>query len=190
MMKKIVVLVLVLGIASAANATLSLSVNGNLDPVSSEIYLLPSEVAVINIHGDGQSAPGTSPYLAISGPGSISGYTMVYGGTLSGYMELEQLAIEFGITEAEMLSYFDGLGITAVDCSWAILNDGAIPQKQLTGVLVDNIMLHCEDRGDVTISLVSEAFDEVFDSVVIHQIPEPITFALLGLGGLFLRRRK
>jgi len=30
----------------------------------------------------------------------------------------------------------------------------------------------------------------VMDSQIIHQIPEPITLALLGLGGLFLRRRK
>ena len=31
---------------------------------------------------------------------------------------------------------------------------------------------------------------ELVDAVVIHQIPEPATIALLGLGGLLLRRRK
>ncbi|MHC4154714.1 MAG: PEP-CTERM sorting domain-containing protein [Planctomycetota bacterium] len=30
----------------------------------------------------------------------------------------------------------------------------------------------------------------MYDQVLIHQIPEPMTVALLGLGGLFLVRRR
>jgi hypothetical protein len=34
------------------------------------------------------------------------------------------------------------------------------------------------------------AFWELADTVVIHQIPEPVTMALLGLGGVLLSRRR
>ena len=42
---------------------------------------------------------------------------------------------------------------------------------------------------DVVVNLYNSTF-AVVDTITIHQIPEPITFGLLGLGGLFLRRRK
>ena len=192
MMKKILVLVLLFGIASVANAGLFISVNGDLNPVSSEIFLEPSQTAVIDIHGDGQSRPGVdNPYLVVAGPGLIAGGVVLYPGTLSDYMDLAEMAIVAGITEEEFLGYFkDYAGIDAVDAGWAILDDGTIPQAPLQGVLVDDIILHCEAIGDVELTLLTNDFATVLDSVIIHQVPEPITFALLGLGGLFLRRRK
>jgi hypothetical protein len=59
--------------------------------------------------------------------------------------------------------------------------------------LFSSIVFHCDGPGDVVVSLVhfnaDFAVDGVMDSIVIHQIPEPMTMGLLGLGGLFLRRR-
>ena len=71
-------------------------------------------------------------------------------------------------------------------------------------ILLDNILVHCLGPGDVTLSLIAAgpvyynddvggafstlyAAGTVLDSIVIHQVPEPATLALLGLGGLFLR---
>jgi hypothetical protein len=62
--------------------------------------------------------------------------------------------------------------------------------------LFDLFTFHCEGPGDVVIQLLGTSTYETWDggvlsSVTIHQvIQEPMTMGLLGLGGLFLRRRK
>jgi len=48
---------------------------------------------------------------------------------------------------------------------------------------------HCDGLGVVTITLM-DAAQNTLDTITITQVPEPMTVALLGLGGLFLRRRK
>jgi hypothetical protein len=83
------------------------------------------------------------------------------------------------------------------------------------GVLMWNLFIHCEEYGPVTVDLTLQDINSRYanysnmggtdayppDSwtpllesdlgdLVIHQIPEPMTIALLGLGGLFLRRRR
>jgi hypothetical protein len=62
-------------------------------------------------------------------------------------------------------------------------------------VLYDEIVFTCLAVGDVTLYLLDAPDGEqasiIYDTVVVHQIPEPITIVLLGLGGLLaLRRRK
>jgi hypothetical protein len=67
----------------------------------------------------------------------------------------------------------------------------------MNGTVVNGITYRAEIAGDSTIILGSVVDDgkgnylmAVWDTVVIHQVPEPMTICLLGLGGLFLRRRK
>jgi len=48
---------------------------------------------------------------------------------------------------------------------------------------------HCDGPGIVVITLL-DTDGVVLDTITVSQIPEPMTVALLGLGGLFLRRRK
>jgi len=187
-MKKLVVLMLVLGICSVTNAGLKLSVNNVVDPPEPTVPLNPSDNAVIDIQGLDPAQPMGTFYFGINlvggeyGSLDISGATLHYGGTNQSIVPMDpdiagMLGLEVG-----------GAAIELVD----LVPPPAVP-KPLLGRLVDNITFHCDgynpNAPDVTLSL----FDiegNLLDTQVIHQIPEPITIALLGLGGLFLRRRK
>jgi len=79
-------------------------------------------------------------------------------------------------------------------------------------ILMQGLMFHCEEISDVTISLVAAGQGitrleynankdvigqtvicqpgQVLDTIIVHQIPEPMTMSLLGLGGLALLRRR
>jgi hypothetical protein len=162
---------------------MTISVNGVVDPPQTEVTLNPSDVVAIDINNDDADQIGLAVFLHVTGPGSLT----------------------FSCTE-------DPIAVNVVNgCELGIINMGdlnpawdGIIQVDLakpdpsfrvpTGTVADNIMFHCDDLGDVTIDLTNSPMPGmglILDSQVIHQVvPEPITFALLGLGGLFLRRRK
>ena len=73
------------------------------------------------------------------------------------------------------------------DLSLITLADGAIPPVPLQGTLVGSIWLTV--AGPVVLTLVSDDFMMVFDTKYVAA-PEPLSVVLLGLGGLFLRRRR
>jgi len=184
-MKKLVVLMLVLGVCSLTNAGLKISVNGAVDP---DVTLNVSDNATIDIRGLDPAQPMGSFFLGINLAGGeygsldISGATIPYQGTNKSIIPLDpDIAAMLGVEAG-------GAQIELVD----LVPPPAVP-KPLLGPLVDNIKFHCDgynpNAPDVTLTL----FDiegTVLDTQVIHQIPEPVTIALLGLGGLFLRRRK
>jgi len=193
MMKKILVLVLVLGLASTANAALFISVGGEPNP--GEIEVKPSDTVVLDIHGDDPTDGGPAEaYMLVEGPGSITGGTLIYGGGLAVYLNAEELAEALELPDAEALiqAWSDALGKPDLsDVSYGLFADSDIPPNDfLNGPLVDEIAFHCEGEGLVTVTLVDQTFENVLDTLAIVQVPEPMTFALLGLGGLFLRRRK
>jgi hypothetical protein len=196
MMKKFLILMLVLGLASVASAQLvglDISVNGNHEPVDSMIVLLPSETLTLDIHVNADITPGSAGegnWLLIceTAAGIISGGVKVpYGDvTLMGPDSAS------GAGVAGMPDGYDGV-------YGAILLVGTTTLVPASTILFDGILFHCEgpltSPRDVVVSLSrltdeGEYTGEIYDTVTIHQIPEPMTIMLLGLGGLLLRRRK
>ncbi len=169
-MRKLILLA-AMAITSAANAALLISVDGVIDPPDTEITLLPSDMAVIGIWGDGSSPQGTY-YLGVQ-EGNLatldaSNMTMIYPAEIP--MPPTPEPPFPGWITIELYNYQPD-------------------PPPLEGMLVDQIILHCENPGEASVLLLDHNL-EVLDTQVIHQIPEPTTIAILALGGLALRRRK
>ncbi len=209
-MKKLLVLLLVFGMASVANAgPISLSVNG--DPADAEITLGVSDTITLDIIMDAAEFAGGDIAIVISNPqGALdySGITFATSVMTRRYNDFDEVWVD-GMRNWEAqwsvspLSDPQYLKITGGNLNWNTLG---------SYVLMDNVIFHCEEATEVIIDLVAITdlmywqFDStgtkladyaivaaegtLLDSINVTQIPEPMTIILLGLGGLFLRRRK
>ena len=185
-MKKLLVLMLILGIASLATAALQISVvnpdgTHNPDPVDTEINVpYPSGILILDIHGDVPAGSAINWMMVVEqGAGTVNGGEAVQGSVTGSH--LHSYITYYFLPSLELDPY---LSATA---GWV----GDIPA--LSGVLVDFIEFHCDGPGDVLVTLYgSDNASQWYlgDSLIIHQVPEPATMALLGLGALLLRRRK
>jgi len=175
-MKKLLMLVLVLGMASLASAGLAISVDGQ-DP-GDMITLEPSDHITLDITAfDGEK--GKPVWLSIDGPG-------IMDATGADNLIQEDLGMpDFGI-------FIIDLG-PAVGHGQTILIDVLIPGSTINtlpnGKIVDLIDFHCLGPIDVLVTVQNGDTGAVMDSLIIRQIPEPASMLLLGLGGLFLRRK-
>jgi hypothetical protein len=173
-MKKLLALMLVLGMVSAANAALVISLDGATDISSIEIH--PSDTVTVDIfdtlganwlayldfynESEGTYSLSNVVWREAAGDGSID---------WSGYsLNPSYDAYEYEVTQA--------WGTTTTKLAGSVWS----------------VDLHCEKLGNVYIELLDDDFTTILDTATIYQvpIPEPMTIALLGLGGLFLRRRK
>jgi hypothetical protein len=193
MMKKLLILMLVLGLTSFANAGIIISVNGVTTAPNTTytkvITLTPSSTITLDITNNNATNP-TGPkdytaYLDFECPsqGGFSTGTRTKG-PAAGDMSADQ-----GIA-----TYGSGGNYTGLDFAEETFVQAWAPATtELNGPML-YIPFHCEKAG-VTEYLtlwdtrVGNA-GTVIDTLVINQIPEPMTLTLLGLGGLLLRRRK
>jgi len=185
-MKKLLALMIVLAMAGMANAALMISVDGVVDPQDTDIEIYPSDEVIIDVHALAHEGY-FGGVLFVNGPATLVGA----GGTLWGDGAIRD------IIQPELQDWIDGMagmgypGITSVvEFQLVDLVDPYDPIPD--GLVMDGIVLHCLAEGDVIVGLMDGDDFAILDEVVIHQIPipEPMTIALLGLGGLLLRRRK
>jgi len=188
-MKKLLVLALVLSMATMANAALvyELSTDG-LAAAADEITVASGAETAISILGSGDAS---GAWLIVAGAGTLT------GGTISAIANEEQVEVDLlalldegDPTAGTWGDFFNSLypGTTrAIAMTWV---DSESPFVAGFGpVLFDGATLTA--TGDVTLAIVDYAGEElvVGDTLVVH-VPEPMTMGLLGLGALFLRRRK
>ena len=162
-MKKLLVLMLVLGLASVANAAISL-----VGPTTI------NEGDTVSIGIDNSDGLDYGMYLSVS---NIS-----EGGFSMGTLALTSLA---GDTASIGASY-------TYDDTWEVEMFLANSVGNTTPGIQITADLTCLLEGIfVTVDLWDGAdLSAPVDTLVIEQVPEPMTVALLGLGGLFLLRRR
>lgn len=177
-MKKFLVLLLVLGLATAAQAGLVFSTNQN--PDTTEITVAPSDSVFLAISTVTDTITGYEiDYKILSGKGEL----VTAGMTFPAVFDFASTMVGSGTPEQIKLtgSQFFGAPLAA-------------PQSIMTG-----LVLHCTGPGDVILQILISGTTVVgtttlplgvIKTVLIHQIPEPMTMMLLGLGSLFLVRRK
>ena len=189
-MKKLLVLMLVFGLTSIAGAVgtsnvdkvVQLSVDGVVaDEYFAECPLVYSDTVTLDIQlADGVAMDAMELDLEIIGAATISLPDPATDIIVAGF-ESWSLIVE-GVTDK-------GIGAIA-----------GMSFDSVEGKLVDLITLHCEGEGDVIVQLTSAGANHTIDgrdltaadlgSIIIHQVPEPMTITLLGLGGLALLRRR
>ncbi len=171
---------LVLFLARPANAILTVLANGETTLPESEIWLNRGDEVVLEVTGDGTTPEPLEGSFFVEGPGSIAGGTLIYPGTASEYLDLEQIAEAMEMTVEEALAAFsDSTGRDLSDLSKWVLADAGPAHKQLAGLLIGDIVFRCEGDGDVLLTL--ETDDESSTTypdytIVIHQTAETRTY--------------
>ena len=166
-MKKLLILMLVLGFVSSASAlTVTLDPSGTL--------IVPAGAYQINVVSD-EDTTGYEYFLAALD----NTYGTITSVTALGKAGDDGIVTPFG----DMAGYFAVHGVKALDMSAPF--DSILAGNQF---LADISFTGTAVGEDLTIVLLNGSL-ATLDSIT-YSVPEPMTIALLGLGSLFLLRRR
>lgn len=167
-MKKVLILLMVLGLASVSYAVPTVNLSWSVDQVNVDV----DETVVVTLDADDNS-----PYNDKWVGNSTSTIAQILA------LEVLDAAGEDGSGVSQAPTYAGWWTVKAADSSGTPLDTIQTgPQYRLTikGLAVGSYTLNSDYYGE------NGGTNDVLTIVV----PEPITIALLGLGGLLLRRRK
>ena len=184
-MKKLLALVLVFAMASWASAGL-LTVVG--DGTAGTIDVDPGQIVTITIVGTGWGLAGPADSLSVLTIGAITGEGTASDPAL--HAELSNLPSVGTLVNDGVIMISNIQGGTVMGDMDGIPNGSAAYTFTLdVGTVVGAYMI------DLTGATVAGAFSPAplpleIGALEVNVVPEPMTIALLGLGGLFLRRRR
>lgn len=188
-MKKILVILTVFGIASIANAGLIDVVVTNNDEDTSGSYTL-NDTVDIEIWLTGGISDGYDLDLHVTGPATLS----EHGG---GPITIHQLAVSEAMfpfvysglagNSISQMSHVDFMG--TFDALSALVGGLQVSLDDVNQWVNIDLTLNGATRVDIGGGWIPVTEDDLGD-VSFYVLPEPATIALLGLGGLLLRRRK
>ena len=184
-MKKMLTLVLILAVASFASAAMNLQISVGGNTGTTETTVSPSTNITLGITnlGDYVQPDDFAGFgiIVFSGPGTISGGVVMAAAPSATMIDSDPC------NQAELASMFGGPGIYGSIASWTTGTFAG-------GTYIDQLNFHCDGPSPVLVQLIwmDQNFENytVVDSLIVHQVPEPATIALLCLGGLLLRKKK
>jgi hypothetical protein len=181
MMKKLLVLLTVLAMAGTASATMTIvapvdAMEGSTFGVGLDVV---GEVAAIT---DVIAIAGNVASIDVGGRVLANDVVATpYWEDLSADPDFQAFMNDLGIADTVGIYYYEFV-ITEVPIPG--LTDGSL----ISGI---NVTAGAFGNGDIVVALADGANGLLRSSQVVPVVvPEPMTIALLGLGGLFLRRRK
>jgi hypothetical protein len=182
MMKKLLILMLVLGITSVANAAFTLVVDGA--DVGDAMILVNGGLINIGVHND---TPGDT-----SDTQQLLSYLIIHNVAAGEWTGVHNVYIPPAVTGSTATDLGVGDHLGTGEMIDVFIGDFSEPGLYFSGVgVLGDFQYKCNSDIEVAfVELMNGTTGAIEDTLTITQIPEPMTIALLGLGGLFMLRRR